>query len=100
MGDGLTPEIERVGHVSDTELLPKSKPEASWPSVQSSPQFVSGMIHEQLCTDAAPSVIALFRLAQIAIPHRVRQTAPPTAPHKRQSRHKRRGRPRRSATSI
>ena len=31
MGDGLTPEFERVGHVSDTELLPKSKPKASWP---------------------------------------------------------------------
>jgi hypothetical protein len=51
-------------------------------------------------TDAAPSVIALFRLAQIAIPPRVRQTSPPTAPPERQSRPTRRGRPRRSATSI
>jgi predicted helicase len=47
-------------------------------------------------TDAASSVVALFRLAQIALPPRVRHTSPP----KRQSRHKRRGRPRRSATST
>jgi hypothetical protein len=48
MGVAMTPEIERVGHVSDIELLPKSKPEASWRSVQNSPQLVSGTIHEQL----------------------------------------------------
>jgi len=50
-------------------------------------------------TDAAPNVAALFRHAHIALPPRARQTAPPKAPSSSISIRKRRGRPKRSATS-
>ena len=51
-------------------------------------------------TDAAQTITALFRQAHVALPPRARQTAPPkpTAPSKPVQ--KRRGRPRRSATSL
>jgi len=49
-------------------------------------------------TDAAPSVTALFRAAHIALPPRARQTAPPK-PSPPPAIQKRRGRPRRSATT-
>lgn len=49
-------------------------------------------------TDAAPSVTALFRAAHIALPPRARQTAPPK-PSSLPAAQKRRGRPRRSATT-
>jgi hypothetical protein len=51
-----------------------------------------------LRTDATPNVAALFRHAHIALPPRARQTAPPKAASST-SAHKRRGRPKRSATS-
>jgi len=49
-------------------------------------------------TDATPNVAALFRHAHIVLPPRARQTAPPKAASST-SAHKRRGRPKRSATS-
>lgn len=49
-------------------------------------------------TDAPASVAALFRQAHIALPPRVQQTSPPVAPPVQPR--KRRGRPRRSATSA
>jgi hypothetical protein len=52
----------------------------------------------QVRTDATPRVAALFRHAHIALPPRARQTAPPKAASST-SAHKRRGRPKRSATS-
>ena len=52
-----------------------------------------------LRTDAAPSITSLFRRAHVALPPRARQARPPPpAPPK--SARKRRGRPRRSATST
>jgi len=48
-------------------------------------------------TDATPAVAAIFRQARIALPPRARQTFPPKPPPPRQA-HRRRGRPRRSAT--
>jgi hypothetical protein len=51
-------------------------------------------------TDAAPTITALFRQAHVALPPRARQTAPPKPAASRKSTPKRRGRPRRSATSI
>jgi hypothetical protein len=50
-------------------------------------------------TDAGPTITTLFRQAHVALPPRARQTAPPkpTAPSKPVQ--KRRGRPKRSATS-
>jgi transposase len=50
-------------------------------------------------TDAAPSVTALFRAAHVALPPRARQTAPPKPQAPPASAKKRRGRPRRSATT-
>ena len=50
-------------------------------------------------TDATSNVSALFRRAHIALPPRARQTAPPKAPSPSLSNRKRRGRPKRSATS-
>ena len=50
-------------------------------------------------TDATRNVAALFRHAQVALPPRARQTAPPKAASSLTSVHKRRGRPKRSATS-
>ena len=50
-------------------------------------------------TDATPAVTALFRQAGVALPPRALQTAPPLAPSTAQSPKRRRGRPRRSATS-
>jgi transposase len=50
-------------------------------------------------TDAAPSVTALFRAAHVALPSRARQTAPPKPQVPPASAKKRRGRPRRSATT-
>ena len=49
-------------------------------------------------TDATRNVAALFRHAHIGLPPRARQTAPPKAASST-SAHKRRGRPKRSATS-
>ena len=48
-------------------------------------------------TDATPAVAAIFRQARIALPPRARQTSPPKPPPPPQA-HRRRGRPRRSAT--
>lgn len=50
-------------------------------------------------TDAAPSITSLFRRAHIALPSRARQTKPPDPDLIRKSIPKRRGRPRRGATS-
>ena len=50
-------------------------------------------------TDATSNVSALFRRTHIALPPRARQTAPPKAPSPSISIRKRRGRPKRSATS-
>ena len=50
-------------------------------------------------TDATPNVAALFRHAHIALPPRAKQTAPPKAVSSSISIRKRRGRPKRSATS-
>jgi transposase len=50
-------------------------------------------------TDATPMIAALFRHAHIALPPRARQTAPPKPPAPKESASKRRGRPRRGATS-
>jgi len=49
-------------------------------------------------TDATPAVTAIFRQAHIALPPRARQTFPPNPPQLSDAR-RRRGRPRRSATS-
>ncbi len=51
-------------------------------------------------TDASSSVTALFRAAHIALPPRARQTAPPKSALSAKAAKKRRGRPRRSATSF
>ena len=51
-------------------------------------------------TDAAQTITALFRQAHVALPPRARQTAPPKATAPTKSAPKRRGRPRRSATSF
>ncbi len=51
-------------------------------------------------TDATPAVTALFRQAGVALPPRALQTAPPPAQSTTQPVRKRRGRPRRSATSY
>ena len=48
--------------------------------------------------DAAPSVTSLFKYARVALPPRARQARPPPPPPKLAR--KRRGRPRRSATST
>ena len=48
-------------------------------------------------TDATPAVAAILRQASIALPPRARQTFPPKPPPPRPA-HRRRGRPRRSAT--
>jgi hypothetical protein len=48
-------------------------------------------------SDATPAVAAIFRQARIALPPRARQTSPPKPPPPPQA-HRRRGRPRRSAT--
>ncbi len=50
-----------------------------------------------LRTDAAPSITSLFRRAHVALPPRARQARPP--PLQTKPARKRRGRPRRSATS-
>ncbi len=50
-------------------------------------------------TDATPAVTALFRQAGVALPPRALQTAPPLALPTAQPAKRRRGRPRRSATS-
>jgi hypothetical protein len=50
-------------------------------------------------TDAAPSIATLFRRAHLALPPRARQARPPP-PAKPKRTGKRRGRPRRSATST
>ena len=50
-------------------------------------------------TDATSAVTALFRQTGVALPPRALQTAPPLAPSTAQSPKRRRGRPRRSATS-
>jgi hypothetical protein len=50
-------------------------------------------------TDATPNVAALFRHAHIALPPRAKQPAPPKAAPSSISIRKRRGRPKRSATS-
>jgi Transposase DDE domain len=50
-------------------------------------------------TDAAPTITALYRQAHVALPPRARQTAPPKPAASTKSAPKRRGRPRRSATS-
>ncbi|HYA80535.1 MAG TPA: IS1634 family transposase, partial [Methylocystis sp.] len=50
-------------------------------------------------TDAPPSVANLFRAAQVALPPRARQAKPPDPDLTLKSVRKRRGRPRRSATS-
>ena len=49
--------------------------------------------------DATPAVTALFRQAGVALPPRALQTAPPPAPSPAQPLKRRRGRPKRSATS-
>jgi hypothetical protein len=53
----------------------------------------------QVRTDVAKPVAALFRLAHVALPPRVRQMSPPKPPSATKSARKRRGRPRRGATS-
>ena len=52
-------------------------------------------------TDATPAVAAIFRQAHIALPPRAQQTSPPKPPPKHQAKRlsRRRGRPRRGATS-
>jgi len=50
-------------------------------------------------TDAAPAIMSLFRRAHIALPPRARRTKPPDPVLIRKSIQKRRGRPRRGATS-
>ena len=50
-------------------------------------------------TDAAPTITALYRQAHVALPPRARQTAPPKPAASTKSAPKRRGRPKRSATS-
>jgi len=51
-------------------------------------------------TDAAQTITALFRQAHVALPPRARQTAPPKPAAPTKFTPKRRGRPRRSATSL
>ncbi|MGA2495450.1 MAG: IS1634 family transposase [Roseiarcus sp.] len=51
-------------------------------------------------TDAAPSISSLFRRAHIALPPRARQTKPPDPGGALKPARKRRGRPRRGATST
>jgi hypothetical protein len=49
-------------------------------------------------TDASPAAARLFKTARLALPPRARQAKPPPAPPKRPT--KRRGRPRRSPTTV